>query len=181
MSIFKKLEKDHSIKLYRTIKDLPIWNWNETKKTGDKRYLIRLDDYDDLPKVKVPEELWRKLLNEYNNEFQDLGSIGNFGYEKFIEHQMLIKEELIASCDDNNPMLSSIITKRKMVEKELENLPKSSQTLEEQAIHMEIFFKIQFDVKLISTYRWFKYTQEYERRIKELEEQKRRSRSPKKT
>ena len=166
MSTFKKLEKDRTIKLYRTIKDLPIWNWDQIKSTGDKRYLIKLDDYDELPKVEVPVELWQDLLKEYKDNFSESGNIGSFGYEKFIEYQILLKEEVIASCDEENIMLSSIKVKRQMAEKELENLPSSSQTLDDQAIHMEIFFKTPFNVKQISVYRWYKYAQEYERRIK---------------
>lgn len=180
MSTSKSQEKDRTIKLYRTIKDLPIWNWDQVKSTGDRRYLIRLDDYDELPNTEVPIELWQDLLNEYNDDFQDSGTIGSFAYEKFIEHQILLKEEVIASCDEANVMLSSIKVKRQMAEKELENLPRSSQTLDDQAIYMEIFFKIPFNVKQISVYRWFKYAQEYERRIKELDEQRKRSRNYKK-
>ena len=37
------------MKFYRTIEELPIWNYNKVSEYGDVRYLLRLDDYFELP------------------------------------------------------------------------------------------------------------------------------------
>ncbi len=38
-------------KVYNSIEDLPVWNFLKVLKTDDKRYLLILDNYFDLPKV----------------------------------------------------------------------------------------------------------------------------------
>lgn len=171
MSILKLLTKGRSIKLYRSILDLPIWNWDQVKKTEDRRYLIKLKDYDELPKIEVPADLWNDLLKQYKEDFEEQGTAG-YVFEKFVESQILLRDEVIMSCDEYNPNLSSTIVRRKQAEKELENMPTGGkQTLEDQAVVLEIFFKMSFDTRKTSTYRWYKYIQEYERRIEELNRQ----------
>ncbi|RKZ99998.1 MAG: hypothetical protein DRQ47_10160, partial [Gammaproteobacteria bacterium] len=118
--------------------------------------MIKLEDYDLLPNVKVDGAVWQKLQNEYYQHFKDIGTSG-FYFGKYLDLQIAIRDEAIFACDQYNPNLSRAIVNRKQLEKELAEVPTGNQTLEDQAIQFEIFFNRSFDTKLISTYRWYKY------------------------
>ena len=171
MNILKRRKKDPIIKLYRSIESLPIWNWDQVKKTDDLRYLIKPKEYEELPEVEVAETVWQTMLDEYSDNFKDIGTGGHF-YDKYMDLQKALRDEVIFSCDEFNSKLSKTKVKVKQLEKDLELAPTEKQGLEWQAIQMEIFFSKDFDTKTISTYRWYKYLQEYERRIEELQNPK---------
>lgn len=165
-------QRKQSISLHRTIETLPVWNWEQVKKTGDYRYLLKLEDYDDLPEIEMTGEHWLTLQDEFSQRC-GVTDRGSHYMDKFIELQRLIRDEIVYSCDEYNPKLSKTKAKRKILERELEDVPKVEQTLEDQAIQLEIFFQREFDVRKMSVLIWNKYLQEYERRIEELQNRKR--------
>lgn len=154
--------REPSISLYLTIEDLPIWNWEKIKETGDLKYLIKEGEGD------VPEGLWQDLQDEYARRCEIDGVQGHF-MDKVIELHETIRDLLICSCDDHNPNTAKLKVKRKLLEKEINEIPTTEQTLEDQAIRLEIFFSRDFDTKKMSVLRWHKYIKEYERRIEELQ------------
>lgn len=151
--------------LYRTIEDLPIWNWERCKR-GELRYLI-IEGESDGVSDGVLNELWGELQDEFNEKC-GMSDRGSHGMDKITDLYKAIRDEIIYSCDDHNPKLSRVKTKRRILEKEIEQMPISEQTLEDQAIQMEIFFTRDFDVKKTSVLRWYKYLQEYEKRTEQL-------------
>jgi hypothetical protein len=165
------LKKSPIIKLYLTIYDCPIWNWDKVKKTDDLRYLIRLKDYDELPDAEVSMDVWNDMQGEYMQHFKDMGTSGHY-FDKYLDLQKTLRNEVIYSCDEYSPLLSKTVVRRKQMEQDLEAMPTISQTIEDQAVHMELFFDKApgaFNTKLISVYRWYKYLQEHERRCNEIE------------
>jgi len=156
-----------SIRLYRTIADLPMWNWEQIKKTSDLRYLIRLDDYDELPEIDVSGDLWDSLQDEFSEKC-GMTESGGYHFDKFIELQKLKRDEIIYSCDEHNSKLSKTKIKIKLLEGEIEEIPVSQQTLYDQVVRLEIFFTRDLDPKTTSVLKWHIYLNEYEKRINEL-------------
>ena len=164
MKHFLSKRKKQSIRPYRSLEELPVWNWHKAKQ-GDLRYILRLDDYDTLPDVEVRQEDWESIEQEFFNKFGKSGT-GGYYFDKFIELQRAIRDMIVYTCDES-PKLSKTKVKIAQLEKELEQVPEA-QTLEEQAVTMEVFFNRDFDVRRMSTYKWFTYINEYERRIAEI-------------
>lgn len=54
-----------SFTLYRSIEDLPMWNFRKVISTGDIRYLYILEYYKDLPKEHPKYEKWDDIFWEY--------------------------------------------------------------------------------------------------------------------
>lgn len=49
--------------IYRSIDTLPVWNWDKAKK--DSRYLLKLDNYDELPECSIGfAPIERSIANE---------------------------------------------------------------------------------------------------------------------
>ena len=175
MKIFNSRKKMQSLPLYRSIHDLPIWNWEQVKRTNDRRFLIVLVDYTVLPDIEVEERVWNVMLDEYRKAFDGVAST-SYHFNKHLEYYIMLRDEVMMSCDEYNPKLSVTKTRRMQMERELEDMPKGSQTIEEQAVIFQIFFDKEpgaFNVKRITTYQWFKYIQEYERRAEQLSKQPR--------
>jgi hypothetical protein len=51
--IFRRLSGRRYKGFYKSIDTCPLWNWAKVVKSGDVRYLLRLEDYDELPAVGV--------------------------------------------------------------------------------------------------------------------------------
>jgi len=54
------------MKFYRSIDTLPIWNYDKWLNSDDARYLLKIDDYDQLPEVN------KKTLSEIDNTAIDI-------------------------------------------------------------------------------------------------------------
>lgn len=74
---------------YRSIDDLPVWNWNEIHKTSDLKYLIRTDDYGKVKGSWVFNDLYDNILQEY---------VKDIGFGDFFEKQFNIKKKLGLAC-----------------------------------------------------------------------------------
>ena len=154
--------------MYRTIADLPMWNWEQVKKTSDLRYLLRLDDYDLLPDLEVSENLWNDLQDEFSKKC-GMTESGGYHFDKVISLYELKRDAVIYGCDEYNSKLSKTKIKIKLLEGEIEDIPVSEQTLDDQVVRLEIFFTRDLDPKKTSVLKWHIYLNEYEKRIEELQ------------
>lgn len=67
----KKSEPLLQRELYKSIDDLPQWNWNQIHKTGNYAYLEKLESYRKVEKENSKEfqEVWFNVYNEFMDEF----------------------------------------------------------------------------------------------------------------
>jgi len=67
----KKSEPKLQHELYKSIDDLPQWNWNQVHKTGNHAYLKKLDSYRNIEEDNSEEiiEEWNKIYDEFIGEF----------------------------------------------------------------------------------------------------------------
>lgn len=70
-SLFKKSGSNLQHNTYKSIDDLPQWNWNQIHKTENYSYLKKLDSYRNI-EVDQSEELqniWHQIYDEFIEEF----------------------------------------------------------------------------------------------------------------
>lgn len=172
------VKKDTKTKFFRTADDLPIWNWRKISETDDLRYLIKSEDYDELiDEDKVNLEQLQEAYFDIQNEVNELMTPDTISGHYLHEHIELLemkKQELIMMCQGGDPMLS--VTRTKIKQKEVQLASRSTgtrrQTLEEQAVILELFFKITIDVKKTSTKKFYLYQNNYDKQIAEHEQRK---------
>ena len=67
-------KRKSSQRYYRSIENLPQWNFQKVLQTGDLRFILVLDDYFEIESVKVNKSIdlntiWEKIFDEYIKEF----------------------------------------------------------------------------------------------------------------
>lgn len=70
-ALSKRSERSSQVELYKSIDDLPQWNWNQAHKTGNYSYLKKLDSYRNIG-FDNSEELtrcWNVIYDEFLEEF----------------------------------------------------------------------------------------------------------------
>lgn len=70
-ALSKRSERSSRIELYKSIDDLPQWNWNQAHKTGNYSYIKKLDSYRNID-IDTSEELtkcWNSIYDEFLEEF----------------------------------------------------------------------------------------------------------------
>ena len=59
-------QEQKSLKYYHSIDFLPVGCFYKVLETGDYRYLLKLDDYDELPECSLNlDEVWESIVKEY--------------------------------------------------------------------------------------------------------------------
>lgn len=59
-------KKTTSKKLYQRFDEVPIWNFNKVCETQDFRYLLKLENYNELPvNITICESVWNTIYFEY--------------------------------------------------------------------------------------------------------------------
>ena len=150
------------MKYYRTIEDLPIWNFVKINETNDVRYMLKLDDYYDLPKNKIDVDL---LIDTYSKIANDL--FLKFGFdEKFVGQKREEKELLIMNLRilSGEKHLSAILKiKEKQIDVAKSTIKTKNQSFEEKVVLLESYFKLNFDVYNMSVLRFHTYIDLYKK------------------
>ena len=162
------------IKPYRTIETLPIWHYKKVPSTGDLRYLLKLEDYDELPKkCKIGlQKIWQDIQTEFFEKV-DFNDTQDYYFEKSQKLLMLKLDEAIAEAGEtHNPKLSRMKVDIKLLENELKDdlLDNKQQTFEDQIVMLESHYKIEINPQRTSTLKFYKYLQLYERQQQQSEE-----------
>lgn len=163
--ILRKKRKATSIRLYRSIDTLPIWNYDRVIKTGDLRYLMKLVDYDDLPIVDIHRSHWERIQTEVFEKV-GMGDASREQMDKVYRKMMLDLDEMI--LDKDSPKLSRVKTRRKQLEQELER-PVKSQDIYDQVAALRAFFHVDFDLRKMSVLEYYKQIELYEKQIRQLQ------------
>ena len=144
------------LKYYKHIDFLPMFNYVYVNKTGDLRWLLKLENYDELPEINqdLTDEL-SKLWDEYQFQIIDvfgLSDVEEITLERQKELTILVNEYMIT--DDKS--LVGFIKKK---QKELKTLKanKVETDIEEQVGHIEKFMTFQIDLEKTSVSRYLNY------------------------
>ncbi len=137
--------------MFKSIEELPIWNFNKVIEKNDLRYLLKLDDYYKLPELKDDlNNIWETIIDEFYNEF---GISEKYRNTLLQEKDMAMMELEYAL---GNKSLKTIIEIKKR-NKKTDNDDK----FEEQVARLEIHFKIPIDVRKMSVQRYYTYIKLY--------------------
>lgn len=133
-----------------------MFNYVYVNKTGDLRWLLKLENYDELPEINqdLTDEL-SKLWDEYQFQIIDvfgLSDVEEITLERQKELTILVNEYMIT--DDKS--LVGFIKKK---QKELKTLKanKVETDIEEQVGHIEKFMTFQIDLEKTSVSRYLNY------------------------
>ena len=152
-SLYKKSGSNLQPKLYKSIDDLPQWNWVQIHKTDNLAYLKKLDSYRKIEKEVTNElqDLWQTIYDEYLEEF---------GLSKeYIEHLnkkkeiARLKKEYILTGDRN--ILNLIdIEEAELIDSYTKT---ESQEFESVVVGIEKMQGIRIDPKKITVYQYNNY------------------------
>ena len=70
-SLFKKSGSNLQLDTFKSIDDLPQWNWNQVHKTGNYAFIKKLPSYRNLEEDNSEEliNIWHQIYDEFIEEF----------------------------------------------------------------------------------------------------------------
>lgn len=152
MSFYYKLRKP--IKLYQSIEELPIWNFDKMMKGETLKYICKDPNKykeDEQTLIKAGEQ-WIKLYDEY---------LAHFGlstsYEKILSQEDKITRLIIQRWLKEDKSLETIIKIEQGKLNELNGKKKNSSTFEEDVAVIEKYRGIGIDVKKTSVKMFYTY------------------------
>ena len=152
-SLYKKSGLSSQLNTFKSIDDLPQWNWVQIHKTDNLAYLKKLDSYRKIENETSKElnEIWTTIYDEYLEEF-GLST-------EYLEHLnkkkelSMLKNEFILTGDRN--LLNLIDIEEAEL---LDSYTKSeATTFESVVIALEKIQKVPIDVKKITVYQYNNY------------------------
>lgn len=154
LNLYKRREKRYSLdKIYKSIADLPQWNWIKFHETGNPAYIKVLDNYFGL-KLEKSDRLnaaWNNVISQYIDEF---GFSEDFNM--ILEHKKEIARLQIEYIETRDKYLFNLIEMERL---ELEDLlvDNSGVTYEETVMMIEKRVGIPIDPLTISVYKYNMY------------------------
>jgi len=150
---------------------LPIWNYEKIKKTGDKRYLIKLDNYNKLPENGISKDELESTWDDISFELVEEFGISE-QTRRLIDYQrQLLKFRWHYEIEGKKIFLNRIREVENKI-KDIIDLKSGGQKFEKQVAILESFFKFPFDVFKMSVLRYFTYIELYDEQITELKQQR---------
>jgi len=152
-SLYKKSGLSSQLNTFKSIDDLPQWNWVQIHKTDNLAYLKKLDSYRKIENETSKElnEIWTTIYDEYLEEF---------GLSKeYLEHLNKKKEITKLKSDYIFTGDRNILNLIDIEESELmdSSTKKETQTFESVVVGLEKIQKVSIDVKKITVYQYNNY------------------------
>jgi hypothetical protein len=163
MNIFKKAVKHVTTKKYfQKYELIPVWNFFKIIETQDLRYLLILDDYNELPKIDVDIQIWLNIYYEHLDNFgepEEVVDARNKNNQYWIKYWKFVETK-------NRKLITELeIAKKRLIkDKKIEKFD-----FERQVAILETHFKINFDLNKMSAKRYFTYLKLYQDAYKEHE------------
>jgi hypothetical protein len=152
MAMFKK-KHTH----YENIEDCPIWNFSKVGETGDLRYLLKLEQYNVLPKIDTAKLsiVYEQIINTIIAKF----GISESLFTKGIEEKALLILKLKYLAGEKHLWAIIKIKEKQFEEKQTD---KKAVDFTEQVVIMESHFKVPFDVHKMSIDKFYTYLKLYQ-------------------
>ena len=150
------------MKYFRTIEDLPIWNFEKVSETGDIRYILKLEDYFELPEEGFnPDDLVRVYVKVSDDLFDNFG-IDDRTITKMIEEKDLLMLKLRWLSGERTVKAIHDIKNKIVQERESQKGP-TKQSFNERIVMLESYFKKDFDVYKMSVSKFYTYLSVYKK------------------
>lgn len=171
MSLIARFRKRYQH--YKTLDELPIWNFKQIETGGDIRHLLKLNKYEELPRVSV--EKTQELYKVWDN--MDLEYLKKIGISNDYERYLKDKKRLILleldTCMENDRMKHTILNAHKArFEQKYKGSDKKIPFME-QVANLENYFSSinSIDIYKISCSKYFTYVKIMQRELKAREKQ----------
>jgi hypothetical protein len=136
-SIQKRFGNTYKFNYYKSIDYLPIFNFFKIIETDDKRYLIKLDDYELLPDevdLDVLNKLWIDIQDEYSKAEDNNSAIIQFTTAKGvckleIEYLVLWNIHNLMVAENNGPNTKECLKRAGLEDKNLKWIEKRLKAL----------------------------------------------------
>jgi len=150
------------MKYFRTIEDLPIWNFEKVSETGDIRYILKLEDYFELPEEGFnPDTLVDVFIKVSDDLFDNFG-VDDKAITKMIEEKDLLILKL-RWLSGERTMKAIFNIKNKIVEERESQKGPTKQSFNERIVMLESYFKKDFDVYKMSVSKFYTYLNLYKK------------------
>lgn len=162
MWLYKKLTK--SIDLYKSIDDLPIYNFHKVMLSDDFRFLVK-HKISDKQYAFYIDKLGEKWVSHYDEYLDHFGL--SKAHSKIIDQQTKIAKLIIKRWEREDKSLESVIEIEQMRLKELSGKREKKSTFEEDIAVIEKYRGIGMDAKKTSVKMFYTYIKIMEKDGKE--------------
>lgn len=147
---------DIKYKYYNNIDILPLYNYRKVIEEGEKRYLLKLDDYNDLPNVNQSqiEALWEAIQDQIIDSF---GISDKFKQLLRLENEIL-RLKLKAAIEEDRSLLTIAEVKEMQLKKNIEAQEKTV-SIDDMIIAIELRLKISINELTTTVKKFYKYLQ----------------------
>lgn len=166
-------KKTTSKKLYQRFDEVPIWNFNHVCEKQDFRYLLKLENYYELPtNVTICESIWQNIYFEYLDTVDE--EIERKEYRNKYNTFWELYWKQVATND--RKLLNKIEILRgqlKAYQNEFKNEQKGD--FDEQVAVLDNHFTgVQFDVYKMTAKRYFIHLKMYNKYCKEMQQRQKK-------
>lgn len=170
--------KRDSLKIYRTIEDLPAWNFFKAKEgdEDDLRYLFILESYHDLNNIKHSHAF--ELLVTWSNihdQIINLNGITDKQVQIILLKRQIIWLEVELLLEPEKRILKTFIKNKQSQLKALtgedeqeDEISQKNITFEEQIVTLERWLKMPIDSKKISLAKFLTYKKQYNNEARKI-------------
>ena len=162
MWLYKKYSKQ--IELYKSIDDLPIYNFHKVMVTDDFRHLVKNKISDKQYAFNI-DKIGKKWITFYDEYLDHFGLTKS--HEKVIEQQTKIAILTIKRWEKNDKSMEAVIEIEKQKLNELTGKKKKDSTFEEDVAVIEKYRGIGMDAKKTSVKMFYTYIKLMEKDGKE--------------
>jgi hypothetical protein len=150
------------MKYFRTIEDLPIWNFEKVSETGDIRYILKLEDYFELPEEGFDPDALVDVFIKVSDDLFDNFGVDDKAITKMIEEKDLLILKL-RWLSGERTMKAIFNIKNKIVEERESQKGPTKQSFNERIVMLESYFKKDFDVYKMSVSKFYTYLNLYKK------------------
>lgn len=150
------------MKYFRTIEDLPIWNFEKVSETGDIRYILKLEDYFELPEEGFDPDTLVDVFIKVSDDLFDNFGVDDKAITKMIEEKDLLILKL-RWLSGERTMKAIFNIKNKIVEERESQKGPTKQSFNERIVMLESYFKKDFDVYKMSVSKFYTYLNLYKK------------------
>lgn len=157
----KRLWKRYIDKVYRSIDDLPIYNWFKIQETNDMRYLLKVTTNEADKFTFELAEIWEKIYSEF---------IDTFGINDTFRQMLMLRKEIcvlrmkVAMKDENAYLVTFAEIKEKELKQMIEKL--NEKEMSSAKVYVEKYLGFKIDQRVTTVREYYEYIKAIEKEAK---------------
>jgi len=157
-----------------SIDNCPLWNWAKVVNSGDMRYLLRLEDYEQLP--EVDEETMKQLSGDYEGmhyEILDAAGIDQDSEELMRVSAYMYRYLAMWRATENGRWKLKYLQKKRIYDDMIEQAKEIKKVdIDEQIAFVEAnYLKFSINTKKTTVKKWLFYMKGHRDKIEAMRRQ----------